>query len=85
MAQVAQDTFVADLESGPLFVAKGAVFADGHEVVKLDAGRGLLFQPLDLGEEEPAPPKSTPAKAAPAAAAPGKPHAAATAKAKGGA
>ena len=49
----AQDTFVAELASGPLFVAKGAVFGDWHEVVKLDAGRGILFKPLDLGEEEP--------------------------------
>lgn len=52
MAMVAQDTFVAELSGGPLFVQKGAVFADGHEVVKLDAGRGLLFKPLDLGEED---------------------------------
>ena len=53
MAQQAQDTFVAELKAGPIFVAKGQVFADGHEVVKLDAGRGLLFKPLDLGDEEP--------------------------------
>jgi hypothetical protein len=52
MAQQAQDTFVAELRSGPLFVHKGQVFADGHEVVKLDAGRGVLFKPLDLGDDE---------------------------------
>jgi hypothetical protein len=52
MAMQAQDTFVAELKTGPLFVAKGQVFADGHEVVKLDAGRGLLFKRLDLGDED---------------------------------
>lgn len=52
MAMVAQDTFVAELPGGPLFVQKGAVYADGHEVVKLDAGRGMLFKPLDLGDED---------------------------------
>ena len=62
MAMQAQDTFVAELAGGPLFVAKGQVFADGHEVVKLDGGRGILFKPLDLGDDEPAS-KSDPAKA----------------------
>lgn len=67
----AQDTFVAELKAGPLFVAKGQVFADGHEVVKLDAGRGLLFKPLDLGDEDaPEPAKPAPAKSAPAKPAP---------------
>lgn len=60
MAHQAQETFVAELSSGPLLVTKGAVFADGHEAVKLDAGRGMLFKPLDLGEAE----KPAPAKAA---------------------
>lgn len=60
MPMVAQDTFVAELDTGPLFVQKGAVFADKHEVVKLDAGRGLLFKPLDLGEaDEPKPVRVT--------------------------
>ena len=62
MAMQAQDTFVAELKAGPLFVAKGQVFADGHEVVKLDAGRGLLFKPLDLGDEEPPAAKPAPAR-----------------------
>ncbi len=62
MAQQAQETFVAELAAGPLLVTKGQVFADGHEVVKLDGGRGMLFKPLDLGEETPAP--KTPARAA---------------------
>ena len=53
MAHQAQDTFVADLPTGPVKVSKGEVFADNHPLVKLDAGRGLLFKPLDLGEEEP--------------------------------
>ena len=66
MPMVAQDTFVAELDTGPLFVQKGAVFADKHEVVKLDKGRGLLFKPLDLGDEdEPkAKPRSSRTKAA---------------------
>ena len=64
MAQQAQDTFVAELPSGPLFVAKGQVFADGHEVVKLDAGRGILFKPLDLGDADVPPAKAAPARRA---------------------
>ena len=64
MAQQAQDTFVAELKAGPLYVQKGQVFADGHEVVKLDKGRGMLFRPLDLGDTDA--PKSA-AKAAPKA------------------
>ena len=54
MAHQAQETFVAELSSGPLVVAKGQVFADAHEVVRLDAGRGQLFKPLEL-DEKPAP------------------------------
>ena len=50
MAQQAQDTFVAELESGPMMVAKGQVFPDEHPVVQLDGGRGLLFRALDLGD-----------------------------------
>lgn len=58
MAHQAQETFVAELDSGPLVVQRGQVFADSHDVVKLDAGRGMLFKPLDLDEKPP------PAKAA---------------------
>jgi hypothetical protein len=54
MAQTAQDTFLAELENGSVLVQKGSVWADNHAVVKLDAGRELLFKPLDLGEDEPA-------------------------------
>lgn len=57
MAHQAQETFVAELESGPLVVQRGQVFADSHDVVKLDAGRGMLFKPLDL-DEKPAPAKA---------------------------
>ncbi len=61
----AQDTFTVQLEDGSsLRISKGEVFASSHEVVKLDAGRGLLFKPLDFGEAEAPPPKSAPAKAA---------------------
>jgi hypothetical protein len=63
VAQQAQDTFVAVLKDGTeRFVAKGDVLPDGHELVKRDqAGAGVLFKKLDLGEDE-APPKSEPAK-----------------------
>jgi hypothetical protein len=61
MAHQAQETFVAELESGPLVVARGQVFADSHAVVKLDGGRGILFKPLDLDEP---PAKAAPAKTA---------------------
>jgi hypothetical protein len=52
MAHQAQDTFVAEVNGAPVVVLKGSVWADTHALVKLDAGRGLLFKPLDLGEEE---------------------------------
>jgi hypothetical protein len=57
MAHQAQETFVAETSAGPLVVHKGAVFADAHEVVKLDGGRGLLFKPLDVDEKPAAPVK----------------------------
>ena len=63
---VAQDTFAGDLESGAAFtVLKGQHYLSTDEVVKLDAGRGVLFLPLDVGEDkEPEPPsKSEPSKA----------------------
>ena len=51
MAQMAQDTFTAVLKDGSVLrVQRGEVYADNHEVVKLDAGRGVLFQPLDMGD-----------------------------------
>jgi hypothetical protein len=64
MAHQAQETFVAELDSGPLVVQKGAVFADNHAVVKLDGGRGLLFKPLDVDDKPAAPAKSRAAKGA---------------------
>ena len=57
MAHQAQETFVAELDGGPLVVQKGAVFADSHAAVKLDKGRGLLFKPLDVDEKPAAAPK----------------------------
>lgn len=70
MAQQAQDTFVAELDDGTIRrVTKGEVLADRHELVKRDqAGAGVLFKPLDLGEDEKPPAKSASrasAKAAP--------------------
>ena len=60
----AQDTFTVQLKDGSsLRISKGEVFASSHEAVLLDAGRGLLFRPLDFGEEEAPPAKSAPAKA----------------------
>jgi hypothetical protein len=62
MAQMAQDTFTAELKDGSVLrVARGEVYADNHEVVKLDGGRGLLFRPLDMGDAD------APAKPAPKA------------------
>jgi hypothetical protein len=66
MAHQAQDTFTVELKDGSVLrVARGEVYPDNHEVVKLDDGRGLLFRPLDLGDDDapakPAP-KSRPSK-----------------------
>lgn len=71
MAMQAQDTFVAVLDDGSeRFVAKGEVLADGHELVKRDQrGSGMLFRPLDLGDED----EKAPAKSGPVAAAKGAP------------
>jgi hypothetical protein len=71
----AQDTFTATLKDGSeVFVAKGELKEDGHELVRRDqAGAGVLFRPLDLPEAEA--PKSEPKaepKAAPVKAAGGK-------------
>lgn len=62
MAQVAQDTFTASPDGIPVKVTKGDVFPDSHPLVKLDAGRGLLFKPLDL--DQPPPEGKTPRAAA---------------------
>ena len=48
MAHQAQETFVAEINGAPVYVQRGQVYADNHPVVKLDAGRGLLFRPLDI-------------------------------------
>ena len=58
MAQQAQETFIVELEDGPLRVSRGEVLADSHPAVKLDAGRGLLFRPLDVDDK----PAERPAK-----------------------
>jgi len=76
MPQQAQDTFVAQLGDGSdRLVTKGEVFSDSHELVKRDQdGSGVLFRPLDLGDDDAKPPAKSPAKAeAPKAAAPVKP------------
>ena len=69
----AQDTFVAVLADGTTaFVSKGDTLPDSHELVKRDAGSGILFRALDAGEDK-APAKSEPAEAeakAPVRAAP---------------
>jgi hypothetical protein len=70
MAHQAQETFVAETESGPQLVQRGQVFADSHALVKLDAGRGLLFKPLDIDGEEPQVAKRLRSRRAPAAAPP---------------
>jgi hypothetical protein len=53
VAQQAQDTFVAEVDGAPVTVVRGQVFPDKHPVVKVDAGRGVLFRPLDIDAPEP--------------------------------
>ena len=69
MARQAMDTFIAILDDGSdRVVHRGEVFPDGHELVKRDAaGSGMLFRPLDLGDDDPKPAKKTAAPAAKAA------------------
>jgi hypothetical protein len=50
MAYQAQETFVAEIDGAPVYVQRGQVGSDKHPVVKLDAGRGLLFRPLELDQ-----------------------------------
>lgn len=73
MAHQAQDTFVAQMPDGSdHFVTKGDVLGDNHPLVKRDRerdGGGVLFKPLDVGDDAP-PAKSAPAKAPAAKAAP---------------
>ena len=60
MTYIAQDTFVAETPDGAqVRVSRGEAFPDGHPLVKLDqAGAGVLFKPMDLGEEETPAPKA---------------------------
>jgi hypothetical protein len=62
MAQQAQDTFVITLPDGTMRrITKGEVLSDRDDVVKRDqAGAGVLFKPLDLGDDEKPPAKSEP-------------------------
>lgn len=53
MAQQAQDTFSGEINGTPVTVERGQVFPDNHPLVLLDAGRGLLFKPLDIDTAEP--------------------------------
>jgi hypothetical protein len=74
----ATDTFVATMRDGSdQLVTKGQILSFGHELVKRDReGTGTLFRPLDLGDNDERPDKSTaeaepaPAKAAPVKAPP---------------
>jgi hypothetical protein len=54
MTYIAQDTFVAENADGAqVRVSRGEAFPDKHPLVKLDqAGAGVLFKKMDLGEEE---------------------------------
>jgi hypothetical protein len=54
MAYQAQQNFTASPDGIPVSVERGQVFPDNHPLVKLDAGRGLLFKPLDLDAPPPA-------------------------------
>ena len=53
MAYQAQQNFTASPDGIPVSVERGQVFPDNHPLVKLDAGRGLLFKPLDLDQPPP--------------------------------
>jgi hypothetical protein len=64
MAQKALDTFVAEIDGAPVVVQKGQVFADGDPVVKIDAGRGVLFRQLDMDTPDPKPKRGRGAKPA---------------------
>jgi len=70
MAYQAQQNFTASPDGIPVSVERGQVFPDNHPLVKLDAGRGLLFKPLDLDEpvRDAKAPKSAPGLAAKAPA-----------------
>lgn len=49
----AQDTFTADLEGGgQRTVTRGQTLPESDDMVKLDAGRGHLFELVDAGEPE---------------------------------
>jgi hypothetical protein len=66
VAHQAQDTFVAQMPDGSdHFVTKGDVLGDNHPLVKRDRDAGgVLFRPLDVGDDDEKPPaKSAPAKA----------------------
>lgn len=55
---VAQDTFAAEIPPAgtPVNVVKGSTYPDGHPVVKMDGGRGVLFKLQDeVPEPEPEP------------------------------
>jgi hypothetical protein len=45
--QVAQDTFVAEVDGHDVQVFKGSQWPDSHPVVAKDEGRGVLFRSLD--------------------------------------
>ena len=63
MTYIAKDTFVAENPDGSqVRVSRGEAFPDGHPLVKMDqAGAGVLFKQMDLGDE-PAPAKAPAAK-----------------------
>lgn len=54
MTFIAQDTFVAEQPDGTqVRVSRGEAFPDKHPLVKLDqAGAGVLFKQMDLGEDD---------------------------------
>ena len=68
----AEDTFSVDLKDGSsLLVTKGSPWPEGHEVVRLDAGRNLLFKPMEEDEPAEAEPKPKAASRRAAGKAPG--------------
>lgn len=75
----ANETFVAELSDGSsVRVVKGDTFPDGHELVKRDkAATGMLFKPLDTGDDDAAADTSNGDTAKPAAKAAAAPKTAA--------
>lgn len=57
MAYQAQDTFVAELDGGPVLIQKGTVLPSSHPAVRMH-GKSALFAPMPMDDEDEAPKRS---------------------------